>query len=146
MSGRRPEISPLFISQFEVDSSSPFERHLNRLEVEIGREDYSQLKRVALLTIPPSEESFSAMVEMTERLLNSTQNIYNRDLLIRLGVRIYLEPASYKVYYRLSDRCLCFIPTWRNKVLGQFFQPQPEEPKGPTEIELLTEIRDNLKN
>ena len=130
MNGRRPEISPLFISQFEVDSSSPFERHLNRLEVEIGREDYSQLKRVDLLTVPPSEEAFSSMVEMTERLLKSTQNIYNRDLLVRLGVRIYLEPASYKVYYRLPDRCLCFIPTWRNKILAQFFQPRPEKSTG----------------
>ncbi len=132
MNGSRPEISPLFISQFEVDASSPFERHLNRLEVEIGREDYSQLKRVDLLAVPPSEESFSTMVDLTERLLKSTQNIYNRDLLIHLMVRIYLEPSTYNVYYRLADRCLCFIPTWRNKILEQFFQSRPESSTGWT--------------
>jgi hypothetical protein len=122
----RPKISPLFISQFKVDVSSPFERHLNRLEVEIGHEDYSQLKRVEKLTIPPSEKTFSSMVEMTDHLLKSTQNIYNRDLLVRLGARIYLEPASYSVYYRLQDYTLRFVPTWRNEVLQQFFQVCPE--------------------
>ena len=130
MDGCKPEISPLFISQFEVDASSPFERHLNRLEVEIGREDYSQLKRVDLLAVPPSEASFSTMVEMTELLLKSTQNGYNRDLLVRLGARIYLEPSSYKVYYRLADRCLCFVPTWRNNILELFFQSCPDQSTG----------------
>lgn len=126
MSGRKPDISPLFISQFEVDASSPFIRHLNRLEVEIGREDYSQLKRVELLEKSPSEELFSAMVEMTARLLKSTQNNYNRDLLTRLGARIYLEPRTYSVYYRLPDCCIRFVPSWRDEVLDQFFQPRPE--------------------
>lgn len=125
MGSGRPKISPLFISQFKVDASSPFERHLNRLEVEIGQEDYSQLKRVELLNEPPSSEEFSTMVEMTERLLSSTQNLYNRDLLVHLGIRIYLEPLTYTVYYRLPDRCLRFIPTWRDNVLKQFFHSQP---------------------
>jgi hypothetical protein len=125
-----PEISPLFISQFEVDPSSPFERHLNKLEVEIGREDYSQLKRVELLDDPPSDEIFLKMVDMTERLLNSTQNLYNRDLLLRLGARIYLEPLSYTVYYRLPDCCIRFVPSWRDDVLEQFFHPRPEHDTG----------------
>ncbi len=124
------EISPLFISHFEVDASSPFERHLNKLEVEIGREDYSQLKRVELLEDSPPDEIFSKMVDMTERLLNSTQNLYNRDLLIRLGARIYLEPLSYRVYYRLQDCCIRFIPSWRDDVLEQFFSPRPEHDNG----------------
>lgn len=127
MNSGRPNISPLFISQFEVDASSPFERHLNRLEVEIGQEDYSKLKRVELLTETPTEDAFSAMVEITQRLLNSTQNIYNRDLLIRLNVRIYLDPLSYTVVYRQPNQCLRFIPTWRNTVLEQFFQTQPQQ-------------------
>ena len=43
MNNQRPTISPLFLSQFEVDEALPFQRHLNRLEVEIGQEDYSKL-------------------------------------------------------------------------------------------------------
>ena len=35
----RPDISPLFLSQFDVDEAVPFKRHLNRLEVEIGKEE-----------------------------------------------------------------------------------------------------------
>ncbi|MDH3453900.1 MAG: hypothetical protein OEL80_02055, partial [Desulfuromonadales bacterium] len=66
-----PGISPLFLSQFEVDEAVPFQRHLNRLEVEIGREDYSQLKRVELLDQVPAEQTFTTMVEITERLLKN---------------------------------------------------------------------------
>lgn len=126
MNSRRPQLSPLFISQFEVDTSSPFERHLNRLEVEIGREDYSRLKRVELLSEVPTETAFSAMTDITDRILESTQNTYNRDLLQRLGVRIYLEPLAYEVYYRFAQRCLKFIPTWRNEALQLFFNIRPE--------------------
>ena len=98
MQDPRPSISPLFLSQFEVDAAVPFKRHLNRLEVEIGREDYSQLKRVEKLAEMPSEGIFSAMTEITARLLKSTQNNYNRELLKRLQVRIYLDPERYSIY------------------------------------------------
>lgn len=123
-------ISPLFLSQFEVDEAIPFKRHLNRLEVEIGREDYSQLKRVELLAAIPGEESFAAMVEITARLLQNTQNNYNRELLKRLQARIYLDPVHYTIYYRLPDRCLRFVATWRQAVLRRFFTAEPTEDSG----------------
>lgn len=126
----RRNISPLFISQFEVDAALPFQRHLNRLEVEIGREDYSQLKRVELLEAQPDEAEFAAMEEITARLLATTQNNYNRELLKRLGARIYLDVPRYAVYYRLPDRCLRFLPTWRTKVLGRFFTREPQDDSG----------------
>ncbi len=118
-------IPPLFLSQFEVDEAVPFQRHLNRLEVEIGREDYSQLKRVELLDHVPGDETFASMVEITELLLKSTQNNYNRQLLKRLQVRIYLDPVDYSIYYRLSNRCLRFVATWRQSVLQRFFARVP---------------------
>lgn len=121
------KISPLFISQFEVDASLPFERHLNRLEVEIGQEDYSHLKRVDLLEDHPSEEQFRTMAEITARLLKTTQNNYNRALLQDLAVRVYLDPATYDIYYRLPDRCLRFEPSWRKKVLLRFFRTVPTD-------------------
>ena len=62
MTNQQPKISPLFLSQFEVDETVPFQRHLNRLEVEIGQEDYSRLKRVELLDEVPDEATFSTMV------------------------------------------------------------------------------------
>ena len=130
MKSQRPTISPLFLSQFEVDEAIPFQRHLNRLEVEIGREDYSQLKRVELLEKSPTEATFSTMVEITERLLKSTQNSYNRDLLKRLKARIYLDPVHYSIYYRLPDRCLRFVATWRQTVLQRFFTKVPTEASG----------------
>ena len=65
MKKQPPGISPLFLNHFEVDEAIPFQRHLNRLEVEIGREDYSQLKRVELLDHLPGDETFASMVEMT---------------------------------------------------------------------------------
>lgn len=121
----RPKISPLFVSQFEVDAALPFQRHLNRLEVEIGREDYSQLKQVELLASVPDDEYFSSMVDITGRLLKTTQNNYNRELLRRLQVRIYLDQQRYTVYYRLPDRCVRFIPAWRRRVLKRFFGQEP---------------------
>ena len=127
MRDQPPGISPLFLSQFEVDEAVPFQRHLNRLEVEIGREDYSQLKRVELLDQLPTEQTFAAMVEITERLLKSTQNNYNRTLLKRLQARIYLDPVHYSIYYRLPDRCIRFVATWRQAVLQRFFAGVPTE-------------------
>lgn len=125
MNEQRPGISPLFLSQFEVDETLPFQRHLNRLEVEIGQEDYSQLKRVELLDPIPDDEQFSVMVDITERLLKTTQNNYNRELLIRLKARIYLDPEYYAIYYRLPDRCLRFCANWRENVLQLFFKEIP---------------------
>ncbi len=130
MKDQRPEISPLFLSQFEVDEAVPFQRHLNRLEVEIGKEDYSQLQRVELLDTPPGEDAFAAMVEITDRLLKTTQNNYNRELLKRLQARIYLDPVHYSIYYRLPDRCLRFVATWRQAVLQRFFARVPTEDSG----------------
>ena len=125
MKNQQPKISPLFLSQFEVDETVPFQRHLNRLEVEIGKEDYSRLKRVELLEEVPDESTFSTMVEITERLLKSTQNNYNRVLLKRLQARIYLDHIHYSIYYRLPDRCLRFVATWRKEVLQRFFAEIP---------------------
>jgi hypothetical protein len=130
MQDKRPGISPLFLSQFEVDEAVPFRRHLNRLEVEIGREDYSQLMRVELLEEILGDEAFATMEEITERLLKGTQNNYNRQLLRRLQVRIYLDPVHYSIYYRLRERCLRFVPTWRREVLKRFFASLPTEESG----------------
>lgn len=130
MKNQSPGISPLFISQFEVDEAVPFQRHLNRLEVEIGKEDYSQLQRVELLDKIPGDDAFAAMVEITDRLLKTTQNNYNRGLLKRLQARIYLEPDHYSIYYRLPDRCLRFVATWRQAVLQRFFTGMPIEDSG----------------
>jgi len=129
MNDQRPGISPLFLSHFEVDEAVPFKRHLNRLEVEIGREDYSHLKRVERLDEPPGDEVFAAMSEITGRLLKSTQNNYNRELLKRLRVRIYLDVPNYSIYYRLPDSCLRFHASWRETVLDKFF---PARPTGDT--------------
>ncbi len=130
MNNQRPTISPLFLSQFEVDESVPFQRHLNRLEVEIGQEDYSKLKRVERLDEIPDEATFSNMVEITTRLLKTTQNNYNRELLKRLQARIYLDPTHYSIYYRLPDLCLRFVATWRQEVLRRFFAEVPKEDSG----------------
>lgn len=130
MKDQPPGISPLFLSQFEVDKAVPFQRHLNRLEVEIGKEDYSQLKRVELLDDVPDDKSFAAMVEITERLLKNTQNNYNRELIQRLQARIYLDPVHYSIYYRLPGRCLRFVATWRQAVLQRFFAGVPTEDSG----------------
>lgn len=130
MPNRPCGIPKLFTCPFTVDLSAPFRRHLNRLEVEIGREDYRHLKRVELLRELPSEETFSAMEEITKRLLDHTQNNYNRELLQRLGIRVYLDQAHYAVYYRLADRALRFVAKWRGQVLQQFFGQTPVDDNG----------------
>lgn len=130
MPGSQIKIPPLFVSRFEVDYKAPFRRYLNRLEVEIGREDYEHLQRVELLEGAPSDKYFAEMDEITARILETTQNNYNRRLLQRLGVRVYLDPRHYDVYYRLPDRCLRFVPTWRQHVLEHFFGRVPVDDSG----------------
>jgi hypothetical protein len=130
MNFRSPDIPMLFKSRFTVDYSAPFRRHLNRLEVEIGREDYRHLKRVELLAESPAERGFDAMEEITSRLLETTQNNYNRDLLRRLGIRVYLDVPQYAVYYRLPEKTLRFVATWRQQVLHRFFRTVPAEDTG----------------
>ena len=125
-----PKIPDLFRCEFQVDANAPFCRHLNRLEVEIGREDYRHLKRVELLTESPDDAAFAAMEEITDRLLATTQNTYNRDLLQRLGVRVYLDLPHYAVYYRLHDRVLRFVAAWRQRVLSRFFGAVPVDDSG----------------
>ncbi len=124
-SGPPENISPLFVSRFKVDETAPFKRHLNRLEVEIAREDYGGLKRLELVEPLPTDSYFDSFVELTDRLLRTTQNNYNCQLLKRLGIRVYLDVQRYNVYYRLSDRCIRFVPAWREKVLRQFFHELP---------------------
>ena len=121
------KISPLFINRFEVDETAPFVRHLNRLEVEIAREDYTDLKRVELVEPPPGEAFYAGLTELTARLLHTSQNNYNKRLIERLGIRIYLDKARYHVYYRLPQRCIRFVPSWREKVLERFFGRLPVE-------------------
>lgn len=130
MSNRPCGIPKLFTCPFTVDLSAPFRRHLNRLEVEIGREDYRHLKRVELLRELPPESAFAAMEEITGRLLAHTQNNYNRELLQRLGIRVYIDPLHYAVYYRLPDRALRFVAKWRGQVLQQFFGRIPLDDSG----------------
>ena len=112
-------LSPLFISDFSVDPEAPFERHLNRLEVEIGGEDYGGLKQVEQVEM--SEEEFAGMVDLTERLLRTTQNSYNRQLLTDLEARIYLDRRRYDGYYRLPRQTIRFQPSWRAGVLTRIF-------------------------
>jgi hypothetical protein len=126
----RPDIPRLFVTDFKVDYGAPFRRHLNRLEVEIGGEDYRHLKKVELLDESPSEAQFAAMEEITSRVLETTQNNYNRELLQRLGIRVYLDVPRYAVYYRLPDRALRFIASWRQKALARFFHEIPIEDTG----------------
>jgi hypothetical protein len=123
-------IPKLFVNRFTVDYSAPFRRHLNRLEVEIGREDYRHLKRVELLAESPSDGDFDAMEEITTRLLETTQNNYNRDLLHRLGIRVYLDVPQYAVYYRLPEKTLRFVAAWRQQILRRFFRTVPTDDTG----------------
>lgn len=120
-----PKISPLFVNRFQVDETAPFQRHLNRLEVEIAQEDYADLKRVELLEPPPPASFYAPLIDLTERLLHTTQNNYNRQLLQRLGIRVYLDTSRYYTYYRLPGRCICFVPSWRERVLKKFFGRLP---------------------
>jgi len=123
----RPEIPRLFLSQFRVDYSAPFERHLNRLEVEIGREDYGHLKKLELHRPAPSGSFFAPMRDITDNLLHSSQNNYNRNLIERLGIRIYLDERDYCVHYRLTDRSIRFIPSWRQRTLERIFGRIPTD-------------------
>lgn len=126
----KPHIPPLFLSRFHVDDSAPFQRHLNRLEVEIGQEDYRHLKRVELLDNPLSDQEAAGMKDITARLLATTQNNYNRDLLKTLGIQVLLDKASYRVYYHCGDRTIRFVPLWREKVLKKFFGRVPLSDSG----------------
>lgn len=123
-------IPQLFISNFRVDYSAPFRRHLNRLEVEIGKEDYQHLKRVEWLDSPPPPQALDAMEELTERILKTTQNNYNRELLIHRGVRIFLDPSDYCVYYLLPEGSIRFVPHWRRQVLQRMFRSLPTQDTG----------------
>ncbi|MFA5515284.1 MAG: hypothetical protein WDA20_03270 [Desulfuromonadales bacterium] len=125
MAKKIPPIPHLFLRRFTVDESAPFRRHLNRLEVEIGGEDYRHLKRVELLPECPEEERFRAMQDITERLLATTQNHYNRELLRREGIRVYLDVHRYAVYYRLPRCALRFTAWWRQEVLHRLFAEEP---------------------
>lgn len=129
---RKPtaKISPLFLNRFEVDEKAPFRRHLNRLEVEIAREDYRSMKRVELVEPCPGEDFFRTMTDLTERLLHMSQNQYNCRLLTEKGIRVYLDRERYDVYYRLPQRCIRFVPTWRNELLKRFFGTVPLEDSG----------------
>jgi hypothetical protein len=127
MSKSRQKIPPLFLNQFSVDFSAPFHRHLNRLEVEIGKEDYHHLKRVELVEGPLPESFYAGMADITGRILATTQNHYNRSLLLDKQIRVLLDLASYRVYYRFADRAICFHPWWRERVLRQFFQVVPRD-------------------
>jgi hypothetical protein len=119
------QISPLFLNRFRVDESSPFTRYLNRLEVEIAGEDYQGLKRLELLRPAPPQNVFDRLEDITATLLQTSQNSYNCRLIREQGIRIYLDPVAYSVYYRLSDRCIHFIPAWRDNVLRRFFGKIP---------------------
>lgn len=125
MASPRHKLPPVFVSRFIVDYAAPFQRHLNRLEVEIGREDYRHLKRIELVDEPLPEARCREMLDITGRVLETTQNQYNHDLLVRLGIQVLLEVSTYRVYYRLADRTICFHPHWREKVLQRFFAGQP---------------------
>ncbi|MDT8419479.1 MAG: hypothetical protein RQ754_03530 [Desulfuromonadales bacterium] len=120
-----PKISPLFLSRFTVDSAAPFERHLNRLEVEIGREDYAGLKRVERIDPSPPPTFFAGMEDLTGRLLKTTQNNYNRELLKRMEISVRLDVPRYHVYYHWPGCCLRFVPVWRERVLQLFFHDLP---------------------
>ncbi len=119
-------ISPLFVNRFKVDEAAPFKRHLNRLEVEIAREDYAGLKRVELVEPLPADNFYASFDELTERLLHTTQNNYNQQLLKQLGIRVYLDTPRYHIYYRLKGHCIRFVPSWRERVLRGFFGKLPE--------------------
>jgi len=97
-----PRIPKLFCADFTVDLATPFRRYLNRLEVEIGREDYGQLKRVELIDEKIDDRDFATFEELTSRILATSRNHYNREQLRRLGVRVYLDAKHYAVYYRLA--------------------------------------------
>lgn len=125
-----PHIPPLFVSHFRVEETDPFRRYLNRLEVEIGKEDYRHLMAVDFVAQPPDPRFFDSMESITERLLKTTQNNYNRQLLLRLGIEVFLDVRRYHVWYRWADRAVRFSPLWRERVLKRFFGDVPQEDSG----------------
>ncbi len=130
MTESQPQIPQLFINRFTVEESAPFRRYLNRLEVEIGREDYRHLKQVDLFQPAPVADFFAGFDDITERLLKTTQNNYNRNLLQRLNIRVFLDHQRYHVWYRLADRAIRFAPLWRAKVLRRFLGSVPRADSG----------------
>ena len=124
------KISPLFLNRFQVDEKAPFKRHLNRLEVEIAREDYRQMKQVELVDPCPGDDFFAGLVDLTERLLATSQNHYNCRLLKDRRIRVYLDRPRYQIYYRMPERCIRFVPSWRNNVLRRFFGELPVSDTG----------------
>lgn len=120
------KISPLFLSHFEVDEKAPFKRHLNRLEVEVACEDYRMMKTVELIDPSPGDDFFAEKVDLTERLLHMSQNQYNCRLIRENKIRVYLDRKQYEVYYRLPDRCIRFVPVWRNELLRRFLGEIPQ--------------------
>jgi hypothetical protein len=130
MTCRQPRLPELFLNSFIVEHVNPFRRHLNCLEVEIGGEDYRHLLRIDAMTEGETGIDFSAAQEITDRLLSTTQNSYNRVLLERLRVRIYLDLKSYAVYYRLPDKVLRFSALWRDRLLTSFFSEVPQADSG----------------
>jgi hypothetical protein len=130
MTRRRPRLPELFLNRFVVEHLTPFRRHLNCLEVEVGREDYRHLLRIEALAESAIPSDFSAMQEITDRLLTTTQNGYNRILLKKLQARIYLDVTRYAVYYRLPDRVLRFSVDWRDHLLSSAFGSVPQVDSG----------------
>ena len=123
-----PQIPPLFLGRFVVDEATPFQRCLNRLEVEVAKEDYRQLLAVERLGRPLAESTYAGMDDLTPRILATTQNDYNRRLLQERGVRIYLDPANYNVYYRQEQGGIRFVSVWRQGVLRRVFGAVPTQP------------------
>lgn len=123
-------ISPFFINRFKVDENAPFRRHLNRLEVEIAREDYRRMLAVERVNTCPGDDFFAGFVDLTDRLLRHSQNDYNCRLLRNERIRIYLDRDRYQIFYRLPGRCVRFIPTWRNELLSRFFGAIPTSNTG----------------
>lgn len=126
----KDRISPLFMAPFQVDEQVPFKRYLNRLEVEIGREDYAGVLQVEPADPCPGDAFFAGCTELTERLLRTSQNSYNCRLLEALGIRVYCDYQRYQVYYRWQDGCLRFLPGWRNRLLRRFFAEVPLSDSG----------------
>ncbi|RME38956.1 MAG: hypothetical protein D6794_04595 [Deltaproteobacteria bacterium] len=126
----QPAIPPMFLSRFQVDERAPFVRHLNRLEVEIGREDYRHLKRVERLPRALTAAEKSGLIDLTGRLLSTTQNDYNRRLLQRLGIQVLLDARRYRVYYCMRGQTIRFDAVWRERVLDRFFGRVPLDRTG----------------
>jgi hypothetical protein len=137
MTCRGPRLPELFLHPFIVESRAPFQRHLNCLEVEIGREDYRHLLQIELLTGSGAEIDLSTLQDITERLQAMTQNAYNRTLLQQLGARIYHDVSGYAVYYHLPEKVLRFSAAWRDHLLTSLFGFVPDADQGWISAEML---------